>query len=254
MEYLHVKNIEKFHPGYKDRKLRWMKLYFDMIQGDPEFEMIDSEIDKWRFISLVVLELQAQKPIPLDDKYLTRKGFDLQERPMPLTLKMLHNFLIVNTQEKETCGLEEELEEEKELEEEEEEERETHAQIPSPQEVSLFFTETAKIICPEIPDLQIRQSAAKYFRVRENERWLTRKGRLMADWKLDAKDWLLREKQYYKSTGKQSGNQYQTAAERKKEKSDEAKRKFLSGESNQAIISEFEEITEIKQIGEINND
>jgi len=97
MQYIHIKNLEKYHPGYKDRNLLWCKAYFTMISGDPEFEMIDNEIDKWRFVSLVILELQAKKPIPLNDDYLKKKGFDLRKRPISLTLQVLHNFIEVDT-------------------------------------------------------------------------------------------------------------------------------------------------------------
>jgi len=106
MEYIHIKNLERYHPGYKDRNLLWGKVYFTMISGDPEFEMIDSEIDKWRFVALVILELQAKKPIPLNDKYLMSKGFKLQKRPISLTLQMLHNFLEVVTVSKQNLCIE----------------------------------------------------------------------------------------------------------------------------------------------------
>lgn len=93
MQYIHVKNLERFHPGYKDRSLLWAKINCAMAQGDPEMEMIDNEIDKWRFICLILLELQAKKPLPFDDGYFTRKGFDLKKRSMSLTVQMLHNFI-----------------------------------------------------------------------------------------------------------------------------------------------------------------
>ena len=99
MKYIHIKNLEKHHPKYKDRILMWGKFFFNMVQGDPEFEMVNSEIDKWRFVALTMLELQAKQPIPLSEAYLTRKGFDLKKRPISLTLKMLHNFIIICTEE-----------------------------------------------------------------------------------------------------------------------------------------------------------
>lgn len=106
METVHIKNLEKFHPGYKDRQLKWAKIYFGIVQGDPEFEMINSEIDKWRYVCLIMLELQAQKPLPNDTEYWKRKGFDIQKRSMSLTLKMLHNFLDVVTEDKKVCNVE----------------------------------------------------------------------------------------------------------------------------------------------------
>lgn len=65
-----------------------------MINADPEFEML-CEIDKWRFVALVMLELQVKRPIPLDPEYLKRKGFDLKKRPMSLTIQMLHTLVEV---------------------------------------------------------------------------------------------------------------------------------------------------------------
>ena len=98
MDYLHIKNLEKYHPGYKDRTLLWAKIYFNTVQGDPDCEMITDEIDWARLIKFIILELQAKRPIPLDDAYLIKKGFNLKKRPIALTLKMLHNFIEVVTQ------------------------------------------------------------------------------------------------------------------------------------------------------------
>ncbi len=95
MEYIHIKNLDKFHPGYKDRTLQWAKIYFKMVQGDPDCEMIEDEIDWARLLKFILLELEAQKPIPLDEKYLTKKGFNLKKRPISKTLQMLYNFIEV---------------------------------------------------------------------------------------------------------------------------------------------------------------
>ena len=94
MQYLHIKNLEKYHLNYQDRQLTWCKTYFSMINSDPEFEMLE-EIDKWRFICFVMLELQIKKEIPLSNDYLTRKGFDLKKRPISKTLQMLHTLIEV---------------------------------------------------------------------------------------------------------------------------------------------------------------
>jgi len=94
MKYIHVKSLEKYHPKYKDRTLQWAKIYFNMVQGDPDCEMIVDEIDWARLLKFILLELQAKRPIPMDSSYLTKKGFNLKKRPIDLTLRMLHNFLI----------------------------------------------------------------------------------------------------------------------------------------------------------------
>jgi hypothetical protein len=98
MDYIHIRNLEKYHPGYKDRTLLWAKIYFNTVQGDPDCEMIVDEIDWARLIKFIILELQAKKPVPLDEGYLTKKGFNLKKRPISLTIKMLHNFVEVVTQ------------------------------------------------------------------------------------------------------------------------------------------------------------
>lgn len=109
MEYIHIKNLEKYHPGYKDRSLQWCKIHFSMLNADPMFELL-CEIDRWRFVAFIMLELQAKHPIPLDSAYLRRKGFDFKKRPIFLTVKMLHNFIDIVTKEgsvtqlSETCS------------------------------------------------------------------------------------------------------------------------------------------------------
>ncbi len=106
MKYVHIKNLEEYNPGYKDRGLIWFKFYFKMVQGDPEFELIESEIDKWRYVSLIALELQSKKPLPVSDAYFCRKGFDLRKRSMSLTLKMLHGFIEYVTEDSKPCTVE----------------------------------------------------------------------------------------------------------------------------------------------------
>lgn len=91
MQYLHIKNLDKYHPGYKDRNMIWCKSYFSMINADPEFEMLD-EIDKWRFIAFTMLEIQSRKPVPLDEDYLIRKGMDFKKKKLQQTVISLVNF------------------------------------------------------------------------------------------------------------------------------------------------------------------
>jgi len=120
-KYLHIRSLEKYHPGYKDRELKWAKMYFNMVQGDPDCEMITSEIDFARLIKFIILELQAKRPIPLEPEYLKRKGFDIKKRPISLTINMLHNFVEVVTDcygnqngDVKTCVLDKDKEEDKE--------------------------------------------------------------------------------------------------------------------------------------------
>lgn len=127
MQYVHIRNLEKYHPGYKDRELKWAKMFFTMVQGDPEFEIVDNEVDKWRFAAMVCLELEARKPLPDSDIYWSKK-FDIKSRPMSLTLKMLHNFVDFVTEDEKLCSVEVDKEEDiEQYKEEEEEDKEKQA-------------------------------------------------------------------------------------------------------------------------------
>lgn len=105
MEYIHIRNLEKFHPGYKDRELQWAKIYINMADGDPDTELIDNEIDWSRLIKIILLELRAKKPLPNLDSYWLKKGFNLDIRPMSLTIQMLHNFITIVSEEQKDCVL-----------------------------------------------------------------------------------------------------------------------------------------------------
>jgi hypothetical protein len=107
VEYIHINNLEEYHPGYKDRDLKWAKIHFRLVQGNPEFEVIHSEIDKWRFVAMICLELEARKPLPNLDRYWASKGFDVKKRSMSLTLQAIQNFITIDTQLLEKCVLEE---------------------------------------------------------------------------------------------------------------------------------------------------
>lgn len=98
MQYIHVRNLEKHQSSYKDRPLRWAKIHFSMVQGDPDCDMITNEIDWARLVKFILLEMQAKKPIPFDHQYLIRKGFNLRQRPMSLTIKALHHFVELRTE------------------------------------------------------------------------------------------------------------------------------------------------------------
>jgi hypothetical protein len=126
MKFVHIKNLEKYHPGYKDRTLHWAKIYFKMVQGDPDCELITNEIDWGRLVKLIVLELEAKRPIPIDDTYLARKGFDLKLRSMSLTLQMLQNFIEIVAEPLRFGYIDKELDKEKEVDKEESKSKATH--------------------------------------------------------------------------------------------------------------------------------
>jgi len=110
---IHVRNLEKYHPGYKDRTLSWGKIFINMAEGDPDTEGL-CEIDFSRLVKMILLELRAKKPLPVDNFFWVRKGFDLKKRSMSLTLQMLHNFVdVVPDNSKEASPREEKRREEK---------------------------------------------------------------------------------------------------------------------------------------------
>jgi hypothetical protein len=92
MKYIHVRNLEKYQDGYKDRKHHWAKVYLDMIQGNPESEML-CEIDFARLVKLIVLETCHQKPTPVSEEYLQRRSFDFGIRSLKSTLSELSHFI-----------------------------------------------------------------------------------------------------------------------------------------------------------------
>ena len=68
-----------------------------MVQGDPDCEMIENEIDWSRLIKFILLELQAQSYIPLEEKYLRKKGIDTDVRPIELTVQALRPFIEIHS-------------------------------------------------------------------------------------------------------------------------------------------------------------
>jgi len=91
MQYVHIKNIKRYNPGYTDRKHLWSKIYWDIFL-DENFQTL-SEIARYRLISLIVFEVYYQKPVPLTDMHIRLLGWDVKKLSIQLTLQMLHTFL-----------------------------------------------------------------------------------------------------------------------------------------------------------------
>ena len=180
-DFLHVKNLEKYHPGYKDRNLIWCKTYFTMINADPEFEML-TEVDKWRFICFIMLELQIKRPIPLDSEYLVKKGFDLKNRPIELTLKMLHNFTERVTQDLKLCVVDiekrrEDIEQKKVV----TVTTKNHDKPLNQDEAEVYFQEHDSD----------KSEGAKFWSFYESKGWMVGKNP-MKNWHMAASGWILR--------------------------------------------------------------
>ena len=101
MIYVHVKNLEKYQPGYTDRKHIWAKIYFDTFL-DPAVQKLN-EIDRYRFWSLIVFEVYLEgKPLALTNQNLKLMGWEAKKRHISLTLQMLHTLVDVRNDESES--------------------------------------------------------------------------------------------------------------------------------------------------------
>jgi len=180
MRYITVKNLEKHQPSYKDRTMTWAKIHLAMAQGDPEFELIESEIDKWRYIAIILLEMKSQKPLPDIDRYWRSKGFDLRKRPMSLTIKMLHNFLECVTLDGKSVSprVEESRVDKSRVEGVPLHTLKGTKAIPTLDEVVAYCTEIESPIRPE-----------KFFNNYESSGWVKANGQKIKDWKATLRTW-----------------------------------------------------------------
>lgn len=87
MQYLHIKEVQKYHTLYKDRNISWIKAYYSMLT-EPEYVNI-VEIDKWRFIAFTMLEIRSRREVLINETYLTKMGFDFTQRSLDATLTSL---------------------------------------------------------------------------------------------------------------------------------------------------------------------
>jgi len=96
MQYVHVKNIDKFNPGYRDRKHIWAKVYWGIFI-DEDYQTL-CEVDRHRLIGLIVFEVYNQRPVALTNVNCSLLGWDIKKRSIQLTLQMLHTFIEVRNE------------------------------------------------------------------------------------------------------------------------------------------------------------
>jgi hypothetical protein len=84
MKYLHVINIEKHNPGYKDRESKWLKYHFNAMNDQPWTRL--HETDQMRFLTFIRLEIQTKSPVLLDPDYLRSQGFKFRNRDLQVTV------------------------------------------------------------------------------------------------------------------------------------------------------------------------
>ena len=75
MDYIHVRNLEKFQPKYKDgRRLLWIRWDIDALTDYKLTKLLPEQ--KWLFLGLICLEVRAKKEIPWDENWLAKQlGF-----------------------------------------------------------------------------------------------------------------------------------------------------------------------------------
>ena len=186
MKYIHVENLEKYHPGYKDRELIWAKTYFTMLFGDAEFELIENETDKWRYVAMVMLELKNRNPLPDTPKFWA-KYFDIKKRPMSLTLQMLQKFISIDTQGDEVPYIEKKREEERR---EEKREHPLQVYISTLNNVSKLHTQPTAEECDKLIKQFGKQAVWDIILSMENYKPLTSKYKSVY---LTAAKWLKKE-------------------------------------------------------------
>jgi len=103
-EIVHVRNLEKYQPGYKDRKHLWAKVYWEIFL-DEDYQAL-TEIDRYRLISLIVFEVYREgKPVVLTATNLTVLGWNNKKQHISLTLRMLQKFVDSGTDDLKACDV-----------------------------------------------------------------------------------------------------------------------------------------------------
>ena len=139
-ETVHVKNLEKYQDGYTDRTHIWAKIYYRLLSEGWFQELC--EIDKWRYISLIIFEVFHQEPVLLSMANVAFMGWNTKKRSISLTLQMLHTKIDSVEQPKKVCGVEERRGEEKRVEEKREDKQSFGKEF---QKVKLTKKEFAKL-------------------------------------------------------------------------------------------------------------
>jgi len=133
---LHVVNLEKYVPAYTDRALSWVRIYcrssYDKKTSTRYRSFLDDEIiagldevNRYRFISLILREVYLGGPVPMDDRNLSEMGWDTKQCSKSRTIRVLHKLAVSVTLKVPFCDTDKaEAEAESEAEYEEEEKAE----------------------------------------------------------------------------------------------------------------------------------
>ena len=140
MQYIHIKDLAEYQPGYTDRTHIWAKIHY-RLYGKTWFQEL-CEIDRGRYISLIVREVFHQEPTAMTTANVSFMGWDTKKRSIFLTLQMLHTKIDCVGKGEKVCATEERRVEEKREEKKREEKQSFGKEF---QKVKLTEKEFAKL-------------------------------------------------------------------------------------------------------------
>lgn len=95
MDVIHVKNIEKYQPSYKDgRNLVWIRWDIKGIR-DYKIRKLSPE-GRWLFITMLCLETESKQPIPADLDWLADEA-RISKRNISSIFKLLQELDLIVT-------------------------------------------------------------------------------------------------------------------------------------------------------------
>lgn len=97
MDYIKIKNFDKYQHYHTKSITAWIKLYFS-IMDDYEFEKLAPN-QRWYFIGLLLLAGKMENNIPLDTKYLQKK-LGGKSADIKGTIELLNGTLIIIIKDK----------------------------------------------------------------------------------------------------------------------------------------------------------
>ncbi len=99
MRTISVINMEKFQPGYLERRNFWARIDMGMI-WDSGFSML-CETDQCRFIKFILIQVKTKKPILADAVYLSKFGmnFGAKGRRLNSTIRQLSEAELIEISE-----------------------------------------------------------------------------------------------------------------------------------------------------------
>jgi hypothetical protein len=202
MRTLEIINMEKHQPGYLTRKNTWAKIHFSMW-CDHGFSTL-CEIDKWRFINFILIQIKTKNPVVLDLKYLTNIwGMDFKERRLESTIRQLTKAELVTISEgtdRDQRGISEGSDKEQEKSAVVNKGLTTAPFIKNRIEKSRVYKKKhiAKMVPPTLKELsryihekRYQVNAQEFFDKYENENppWSNNKGKPMTSWKSTLVTW-----------------------------------------------------------------